>query len=108
MDALVEGGRRNDERLVLTDRVRRGVIKGASNVVLARRSLVAATRDAEFWRCYAFDGDGGFDFEATGERLVRRLNGVERETTEGGRTTISPRSRRCCPAAAPAGGSDST
>jgi hypothetical protein len=48
-------------------------------VVLARRSLVAATRDAEFWRCYAFDGDDGFDFETTGERLARRLNGVDED-----------------------------
>jgi hypothetical protein len=39
--------------------------------------LVAATRDPEFWRCYAFDGHGGFDFEAAGERLARRLNGVD-------------------------------
>jgi len=44
---------------------------------LAGRALVAATRDPEFWRCYAFDGYDGFDFVAVGERLARRLNGVD-------------------------------
>ncbi|WP_327000958.1 hypothetical protein OHA72_38315 [Dactylosporangium sp. NBC_01737] len=44
---------------------------------LAGRALVAATRDPEFWRCYAFDGDGGFDFVAVGERLARRLNDID-------------------------------
>ncbi|GAA3227418.1 hypothetical protein ACFO1B_22250 [Dactylosporangium siamense] len=44
---------------------------------LAWRTLVAATRDPQFWRCYAFDGDDGFDFEAAGERLARQLNEVD-------------------------------
>ncbi len=44
----------------------------------ARGALVAATGDPEFWRCYAFDGnDYEFDFEAAGEGLARRLNGVD-------------------------------
>jgi hypothetical protein len=44
---------------------------------LAGHALVAATRDPEFWRCYAFDEHDDFDFEAAGERLARRLNGID-------------------------------
>jgi hypothetical protein len=46
---------------------------------LATRTLVAATKDPQFWRCYAFDREGGFDFEEAGERLARRLNEVDTE-----------------------------
>lgn len=44
---------------------------------LTERALVAATRDPQFWRCYAFDGEDGFDFVAVGERLARRLNDID-------------------------------
>ncbi|MEV4512292.1 hypothetical protein AB0K00_25420 [Dactylosporangium sp. NPDC049525] len=44
---------------------------------LAGRALVAATRDPQFWRCYAFDDTDGFDFVAVGERLARRLNDID-------------------------------
>ena len=44
---------------------------------VAGSALVVATRDPLFWRCYAFDDGDGFDFVTEGERLARRLNGVD-------------------------------
>lgn len=40
-------------------------------------AVFAATRTAEFWRCYAFDEFNGFSFEKASERLARRLHGIE-------------------------------
>ncbi|WP_433043015.1 hypothetical protein [Dactylosporangium sp. CS-033363] len=44
---------------------------------LAEHTLVAAVREPEFWRCYAFDDHDGFDFEEAGEQLAWRLNDLE-------------------------------
>ena len=59
----------------LVSRVR--PVATVSRMDLAWSTVVAATQDPLFWRCYAFDRHDGFDFEPAGERLARRLNGVD-------------------------------
>ncbi|MEV4139780.1 hypothetical protein AB0J72_47415 [Dactylosporangium sp. NPDC049742] len=49
---------------------------------LAGHALAAAIRDPGFWRCYAFDRTDEFDFVDAGERLARRLNGVDPDDDE--------------------------
>ncbi|WP_412743065.1 hypothetical protein [Krasilnikovia sp. MM14-A1004] len=40
---------------------------------MARKKLIKAMLTPEFWRCYTFDDENGFDFEKQSEKIAERI-----------------------------------